>query len=125
MAKTAAEITEKTLNDLFSPDLILPEQFYRPATVAGQCGERALQWAVLADGIDCYRRLAHSRSRAAQREFAQVKCWVMRNDWSFLYSFVNLCSTFGFEPSAVRLALARYERLEEPASRRRRFRHAA
>lgn len=117
-------MSEKAITNLLCPDLILPEQFYAAQSTAGETGERALQWAVLADGIESYLRLAHLPSKQARRELAQLKCWVARNDWEFLYSFVNLCAAFGFDPRAVREALARHERKQEPV-RRRRFRHAA
>ena len=117
---------EWTAENLIGPELVLPEQFFDPPmAVSRLSGERALQWAVLADGIDTYRRLAHTRSRAGQREFWKVKAWVMQSDYKWLYSFVNLCNTFNFEPAAVRQALLKFEREVEPNQRRRRFRHAA
>jgi len=119
------EKADAAASSLFSPDTILPDQFYSKSTTIRLSGERALQWAVFADGIENYRRLARGRSRAAKRELARLKVWVMRSDWDWLYSFVNLCGAFGFDPNAVRQALDRYEQEAEPPMRRRRFRHAA
>jgi hypothetical protein len=125
MMETIAERAEAAVTDLFSPDVVLPEQFYGLTKGSGMSGERALQWAVFADGIDSYRRLAQTRTRAGRRELAKLKVWVARSDWDWMYSFVNLCSTFGFDPSAVRQALARFDEAAEQPARRRRFRHAA
>jgi hypothetical protein len=125
MLDPLAERAEATVSSLFSPDVLLPAQFYGDTTTTRLSGERALQWAVFADGIDSYRRLAGGRSRAAKRELARLRVWVMRSDWDWLYSFVNLCGTFGFDPNAVRQALARLEEDAEQPGRRRRFRHAA
>jgi len=125
MTETIAERAESAVSSLFSPDVLLPEQFYGQTNGAGMTGERALQWAVFADGIDSYRRLSQTRSRAAQRELARLKVWLMRSDWDWLYSFVNLCNAFGFDPNAVRKALERFEEEVEQPTRRRRFRHAA
>jgi len=120
-----ADKTEAAVSNLLSPDVLLPSQFYGEPTTTRLTGERALQWAVFADGIDSYRRLSRGRSRAAQRELARLKVWVMRSDWNWLYSFVNLCAAFGFDPNAVRQALARFEEEQEQPQRRRRYRHAA
>ena len=125
MTETIAERAESAVSGLFSPDVLLPEQFYGHMNRAGRSGERALQWAVFADGIDSYRRLSQMRSRAAQREFARLKIWITRSDWDWLYSFVNLCNVFGFDPNAVRSALERFDEEAEQPIRRRRFRHAA
>jgi hypothetical protein len=119
-------LSESLIEGLFGPELVLPEQFFeRPRASFRHSGERALQWAVLADAVENYRRLVHARSRAGQREFWKVKAWVMQTDWQWPYSFVNLCTTFGFEPAAVRQALRRWEEHAIPDTPRRRFRHAA
>jgi hypothetical protein len=125
MADLLAEQAEASVSSLFSPDVLLPEQFYGGTTTTRLSGERALQWAVFADGIDNYRRLTRGRSRATKRELARLRVWVMRSDWDWLYSFVNLCTAFGFDPNAVREALARIEEEVDQPLRRRRFRHAA
>jgi hypothetical protein len=125
MVDPLAEQAEASVHNLFSPDVLLPAQFYGDRTTTQLSGERALQWAVFADGIESYRRLARGRSRAAKRELARLRVWVMRSDWNWLYSFVNLCTTFGFDPNAVRQALTRIEQDREQPLRRRRFRHAA
>jgi hypothetical protein len=125
MVDPLAEQAEASVSNLFSPDVLLPAQFYRDSTTTQLSGERALQWAVFADGIDSYRRLARGKSRSAKRELARLRVWAMRSDWDWLYSFVNLCTAFGFDPNAVRRALARMEEEAGQPLRRRRFRHAA
>jgi len=119
-------LEEAPLADLFTPEYVLPEQYFQRPSLSCESGERALQWAVFADGIETFRRFAHSRSKVGRREFNRTKAWIQRNDWGWLYSFVNLCATFGFDPTAVRNALRQWEREgEDLASQRRRFRHAA
>lgn len=125
MNAAIAKISDELAGKLLCPDLMLPEQFYAKRSLAENGGERALQWAVLSNGIENYLRLAPLSSRNARRELAELRCWVGRNDWRFLYSFVNLCSTFELDADAVRRALVRYEQRTEPLSRPRRFRHAA
>lgn len=62
-------------------------------------------WAVLADGIDCYRRNAQATSIQRQIEFREAESWIFRTDWNWPFSFVNLCEAFGFDPRGVRRAL--------------------
>ena len=122
---------ETLLHDLFGPEFILPEQFYGSADNATRLsGERALMWAVLADGIESYRRNAGRATRREHIDFREAESWVRANDWGWVFSFVNLCEAFGFNPAAVRHALGSWQihRRTEPF-RRQRFRpitlHAA
>ena len=70
--------TERFLQDLFGIDLVLPEQFYPGAdTLSPVSGERALMWAVLTDGIERYRRTAHSRAKHEVEEFKEVEAWLL------------------------------------------------
>lgn len=126
MKELTTALEESPLADLFTPEYVLPEQYFQRPSIAYESGERALQWAVFADGIETFRRFAHSRSKVGRREFNRTKAWIRRNDWGWLYSFVNLCATFGFDPAAVRRALHQWE-VEGDVSltQRRRFRHAA
>jgi len=112
---------------LLAADGILPEEFW--ASQYGsihRSGERALMWAVFADGIDSYRRNAAAITGQRRLEFAETESWFLHNDWDWPFSFVNLCEAFGFDPAGVRRVL-RCWRLEhaQPASRRQRFRPVA
>ncbi|MBI1816241.1 MAG: hypothetical protein HYR72_14785 [Deltaproteobacteria bacterium] len=122
---------ETLLHELFGPDHVLPEQFYGSNDNATRLsGERALMWAVFADGIDCYRRNVGQATRRELADFREAERWIRANDWEWAFSFVNLCEVFGFQPAAVRRALSdwRIQRSRAPF-RRQRFRpvtlHAA
>ncbi len=118
------ELAEPVVRDLLAADTVLPEQFWKLEHVSTHLsGEYALMWAVLADGIDCYRRNAHA-SRGPQRlEFRDAEEWIARTDWDWPFSFVNLCEMFGFDPAGVRHALQEYRGSGRPlALRRQRFR---
>ena len=127
----AHEYSERVLQDLLAADFVFPDQFWADRGESGHgSGERALMWAVLADGIECYRRNAHRTSLQARVDFAEAESWVQSCDWDCPFSFVNLCEAFGFDPAALRGALRRFK-LAQPrgAMRRQRFRpvtlHAA
>src|SRR5881628_3184543 len=92
---------ESYLQNLFGADLVLPEQFYssRPSESA-LSGERALMWAVFVDGIECFRRTASSGRKT--EEFRETDEWLRAEDWDSVFSFVNLCEVFGFDPQSLR-----------------------
>ena len=125
------ESAESGLRELLGADAVLPEQFWDDASGSTRgSGERALMWAVLTDGIECYRRNAHARSALRRAEFKEAEHWLLSTDWDWPFSFVNLCEVFGFEPDGVRQALARWKRDgKQGGFQRQRFRpvtlHAA
>lgn len=122
---------ESLIHELFGPDFVLPEQFYGSNDTATRfSGERALMWAVFADGVECYRRNAAQLTQEERVEFRDADRWMRANNWDWAFSFVNLCETFGFSPAAVRRALRRsHQEANAGSMRRRRFRpitlHAA
>ncbi|MFI5396759.1 MAG: hypothetical protein ACHQ9S_14585 [Candidatus Binatia bacterium] len=121
------EIAEPVLQELLGAYAVLPEQFWaQEGGTRHACGERALMWAVLADGIDCYRRNAHPTSALQRTEFADAERWVLDTDWDWPFSFVNLCETFGLDPAGVRHALRCWRnRPRHEAYRRQRYRSGA
>jgi hypothetical protein len=123
--------TTSVVEHLLAADRVLPEQFWKSEFGSTHLsGERALMWAVFADGIDSYRRNAGSTSIHRRIEFREAQSWLWSTDWDWPFSFVNLCEVFGFDPEGVRCALLRW-RLEQTrhSLRRQRFRpvtqHAA
>jgi hypothetical protein len=123
----ARDYTEPALQELLGANAVLPEQFWNTTDDStNQSGERALMWAVLADGIECYRRNAHATATDRRLEFLEAESWVLRTDWEWPFSFVNLCEAFGFKPSGVRQALVHWRsNLQRDAFRRRRYRPVA
>jgi hypothetical protein len=118
------ELAEPVLQDLLAADTVLPEQFWNLDHGSMHLsGEHGLMWAVLADGIDCYRRNAHAASTQQCLEFRDAEEWIFRTDWDWPFSFVNLCEMFGFDPAGVRRALQEHRDSRKPAAaRRQRFR---
>lgn len=117
---------ENYLQDVFGPDLVLPEQFFpdRPGASA-LSGERALMWAVLVDGIEAFRRTALSCRPMDVEEYAETVDWLAANDWDSVFSFNNLCETFGFDPLPFRRALLTWEAEGAVATPKQRFRPVA
>jgi hypothetical protein len=117
---------EAFLQEVFGPDLVLPDQFFpeHPGSSA-LSGERALMWAVLVDGIESFRRTAHSRFERDLEEYAETAEWLAATDWDSVFSFVNLCEIFGFDPAPLRRALCDWEANGARAMPRQRFRPVA
>lgn len=115
-----------TLQDLLEANVVLPEQFFTSSGKSQSTGERALMWAVFADGIESYRRHAFATTTAGKVAFLEAESWIFQNDWDWPFSFVNLCALFGFDPAGVRRALLRWRRAQaKPVLPRQRFRPAA
>ena len=114
------ERTPESLADLFTPDIILPEQFFEGARRDSQAsGEKALMLAVLEDGIRCFQehlRNPRSNPRLLSRE---AEDWIRAADYDWPFSFNNVCETLGIDPSALRGALLGWKakRLAEDENR--------
>jgi len=117
------KFSEAVLQDLLAADAVLPEQFWTSENgTTHLSGERALMWAVFADGIQTYRRNAHATSAENQVQFLEAEHWLLSCDWGWPFSFVNLCEAFGFDPAGVRRALLMWKKNRRQAMRRQRFR---
>ena len=98
-------------NAIFSPEVILPTQFYRSSTSAHQYpGVAALMCAVLEDAIQCFQRQFFSNSRRDQRVAREAEEWFFTNDYEHLFSFVNICAVLGLDQQYIRSRLKRWRK---------------
>ena len=98
--------TPEALADLFTPDIVLPEQFIQGARRDSFIsGEKALMLAVLEDGIRCFQE--HLRNpRSNPRMLSQeAEAWIKAVDYDWPFSFHNVCETLGIDADALRGAL--------------------
>jgi hypothetical protein len=98
--------TPEALADLFTPDIVLPEQFIQGARRDSFIsGEKALMLAVLEDGIRCFQE--HLRNpRSNPRMLSQeAEAWIKAVDYDWPFSFQNVCETLGIDADALRGAL--------------------
>jgi hypothetical protein len=117
---------ESFLHDVFGPDLVLPEQYFPEHPGASALsGERALMWAVLVDGIESFRRTAHSRLERDREEFEETIAWLLATDWESVFSFANLCELFGINPAPLRRALLTWQSSGNDTGPKQRFRPVA
>jgi hypothetical protein len=79
-------------------------------------GEFELVRATLDDAIHTYRRYAFAKGRRAQRLFREVDEWISADDWSWPFSFVNLCEVLDLDAGYIRTGLKLWrERAESRA----------
>ena len=88
------------------PDLLVPAQFFSDRWLAGQAsGEMALRWAVFADGLSQYWRLAADHAAHSSQEFQEEESWVLADNSDWPFSFPSLCETFGLQTESLRTLL--------------------
>ncbi|HWO42934.1 MAG TPA: hypothetical protein VNO43_14130 [Candidatus Eisenbacteria bacterium] len=68
-------------------------------------GEFELVRATLADAVHTYRKYAHAKGRRAQRLFREVEEWIFVDDWSWPFSFRNICEVLELDPDYIRTGL--------------------
>ena len=90
----------------FLPDMLLPVQFFSDRLLVGKAsGEMALKWAVFADGLRLYWKLAADPFAHSSPEFQEEEDWVLADNAEWPFSFTNLCESFGLSPQSVRRVL--------------------
>ncbi len=99
-------ILDERLGDLFQPDVVLPKQFFSSFRHKTRLkGEMRLVVAVLEDAIDCFRKNILARTGKRRRLFADAESWVLSDDRSDLFSFINVCEILGLDPDYLREGL--------------------
>ncbi len=95
-----------SLADLFTPDIILPEQFFEGARRDSYIsGEKALMLAVLEDGIRCFQEHLRNPRSNPRLLSQQAEEWIKAVDYEWPFSFQNVCETLGINPESLRGAL--------------------
>ena len=88
------------------PDMLVPAQFFSDRLMVGQVsGEMALRWAVFADGLSQYWKLAADGAAHSSEEFQEEENWVLADNSDWPFSFPSLCETFGLQTESLRTLL--------------------
>lgn len=97
---------EDRLAGLFTPDTLLPSQFFDRVRRRGEHdGERRLMIAVLEDAIDVYRKQAGSRDPRGEALFKDAEEWIEDADRSWLFAFQNICDVLDLDADYLRKGL--------------------
>jgi len=111
VANVQADVTHgrrdaETLAELFTPEIVLPEQFFEGARRDSYIsGEKALMLAVLEDGIRCFQEHLRNPRSNPRLLSQQAEEWIRAVDYEWPFSFVNVCETLGIDGDALRGAL--------------------
>jgi hypothetical protein len=96
------------IRSLFQLDPVLPAQyedtFQRRFPLVP---EKTLMLAVLEDAVTCLQRYAGARSGKPKQFFQEAADWILEKDTEWLFSFEQICSTFGWDPTYVRRGLTK------------------
>lgn len=101
----------KTDTTLMTDETALSSFAPLPPTVAElihKQPECRLLWTVLERGVEEYMKNAFATSRRGQRLRREAEEWIMRDDASWLCSFINICHVLGLDPDALRTGLKRW-----------------
>ncbi len=90
---------------LLQPGVVLPVQMPGANRSAGG-GERQLLLAVLADAVHCYRVHRTAVTKNEQQMFRESEEWIMSDDESSPFSFLNICQVLNIDAAYLRQGLS-------------------
>ena len=88
---------------------VLPEQFFVPPDVVhAGAPELNLMRAVMEDAVRCYQKQFVPGPRSNLALSRDAAKWFFDDDTAWPYSFLNLCSALGLNPSYIRRRLRQW-----------------
>ena len=91
---------------VFQPDFLLPVQFFTGTRGKGCAeGERRLMLAILEDAVECFQKYLGTKESRGRLLCSDAEEWIMSDDRSWLFSFVNVCEVLGLQPDFIRQGL--------------------
>jgi hypothetical protein len=70
--------------------------------------ECRLLWAVMENAVEAYMKHVAATGRRGRRLFREAEEWIMRDDPTWLCSFVSICHVLGLDPDYVRSGITRW-----------------
>jgi hypothetical protein len=88
---------------LFQPDSLLPSQFFAALKQKTQAyGERRLMIAILEDAVECFQKHFWATAGRGRQLRAEAEKWILSDDSSWPFSFVNICEVLEIHPQFLR-----------------------
>jgi hypothetical protein len=101
---------EERVVSLFEPDTLVSAQYMenlrRKALFEP---EKRLMLAMLEDAVNCFQAYVLAQGGRGQKLFNDAEQWIMMTDRDWIFSFVNVCETLGFNPEYLRRRLRRWK----------------
>jgi hypothetical protein len=117
--RVAAASRRNHIMDLFTPDTLLPAQYFAEySRDGGTRRERLLMLAVLRDAVECYQKFALTRDPRGRILFTDAAKWIESDDREWAFSYENICEVLGLDPAYVRRGLSKWRQQKTPAMRR-------
>jgi hypothetical protein len=88
-----------------APDQMMPSQYADLRRRRTHSSGEALAYAILARAVMDLRPPGSRRSRAARRIHNDAYRWMLSNDRTYVFSFINVCEFLGFNPYVLRRGL--------------------
>ncbi|MGH7771797.1 MAG: hypothetical protein ACREQA_06125 [Candidatus Binatia bacterium] len=110
MVDQPALTLDEKLASIFQPDTLLPAQYfetYRKNTLLEP--EKRLMLAILEDAVQCFQDNVLAQSGRRKRLFEEAEEWILEEDDDRVFSFVNICETFGIHPQYLRKGLMKWK----------------
>lgn len=99
------------MESLFHADILIQSQYQ--ATYQRrfqQEPEKVLMLALLEDAIICFQDYLGTDCKRKMALFQDAEAWIMDDDTSYIFSFVNICEVLGFDASYLREGLLRWKK---------------
>jgi hypothetical protein len=95
---------------LFQPETLLPAQFFAALRQKESAqGERRLMMAILEDAVECFQKYFWATDSRSRQIRADAEQWLLSDDTSWIFSFVNICDTLGIHPLFLRRGLTQWQ----------------
>ena len=110
MAFETGLTTGERYASLFQPDTVMPHQYLETFRRLTQLQpEKRLMLAVLEDGVACCQKYTTARDGRGKRLFQETEEWILEEPNEGLFSFANVCETFGLDTDCMRQGLMRWK----------------
>jgi len=110
MAFETGLTTGERYASLFQPDTVMPHQYLETFRRLTQLQpEKRLMLAVLEDGVAVFQKYTTARDGRGKRLFQETEEWILEEPNEGLFSFANVCETFGLDTDCMRQGLMRWK----------------
>lgn len=115
---TQIDRSDEILARLLSPDTLATYEYFKTARRKLPLEpEKRLMQAVLEDAIKTYQLYHCAINGQRRRTFLATQRWLWSHDDEWPFSFENICTTLGLDPSFLRNGLLRWKAQQEARSR--------
>jgi hypothetical protein len=103
-------IPDEQLARLFTPHLVLPEQYFDGDRRRPMDGERRLLLAILEDAVQIYCKGSIASAGRNRRLFREAERWVESRDRRWVFSFERICDALDLDADYIRRGLQAWRR---------------